>query len=112
MYETISYYDSAESFYHGFMAGIFTGAGLLVDSNKESGKGRPDVVVIDGPGKRAAVIELKSTDDPRRLDALAGQASSQTQTLSYTAGRIARMKSVLCYGIAFCRKDCAVRLCG
>ena len=110
LYETISYYDSAENFYHGFMAGIFTGAGLMVDSNKESGQGRPDLIVIDGPGKRAAVIELKRTSDPRQLDALAEQAWSETQTLSYAKGRIARLKSVLCYGIAFCRKDCAVSL--
>ena len=110
LYETISYYDSAENFYHGFMAGIFAGAGLLVDSNKESGKGRPDLIVIDGPGRRAAVIELKHAADPRQLEALAEQAFRETQTLSYAKGRIARLKSVLCYGIAFCRKDCAVSL--
>ena len=31
---TISYYDYKEDFYHAFLAGIFTGAGYMVDSNK------------------------------------------------------------------------------
>ena len=31
----ISYHDYREDFYHAFLAGIFTGAGYMVDSNKE-----------------------------------------------------------------------------
>ncbi len=37
---TISYHDYREDFYHAFLAGIFTGAGYMVDSNKEHGEGR------------------------------------------------------------------------
>lgn len=40
---TISYHDYREDFYHAFLAGIFTGAGYMVDSNKEHGEGRSDV---------------------------------------------------------------------
>ena len=36
---TISYHDYKEDFYHAFLAGIFTGAGYMVDSNKEHGEG-------------------------------------------------------------------------
>ena len=43
---TISYHDYKEDFYHAFLAGIFTGAGYMVDSNKEHGEGRSDVVVL------------------------------------------------------------------
>ena len=32
---TISYHDYKEDFYHAFLAGIFTGAGYMVDSNKK-----------------------------------------------------------------------------
>ena len=32
---TISYHDYREDFYHAFLAGIFTGAGYMGDSNKE-----------------------------------------------------------------------------
>ena len=42
---TISYHDYRENFYHAFLAGIFTGAGYMVDSNKEHGEGRSDVVI-------------------------------------------------------------------
>lgn len=34
---TISYHDYKEDFYHAFLAGIFTGAGYMVDPNKEHG---------------------------------------------------------------------------
>lgn len=33
--KTISYHDYREDFYHAFLAGIFTGAGYMVESNKE-----------------------------------------------------------------------------
>lgn len=45
--KTISYHDYREDFYHAFLAGIFTGAGYRVESNKEHGEGRSDVVVYD-----------------------------------------------------------------
>ena len=32
--KTISYHDYKEDFYHAFLAGIFTGAGYAVESNK------------------------------------------------------------------------------
>ena len=43
--KTISYHDYREDFYHAFLAGIFTGAGYMVESNREHGEGRSDVVV-------------------------------------------------------------------
>ena len=45
--KTISYHDYREDFYHAFLAGIFTGAGYVVESNKEHGEGRSDIVVYD-----------------------------------------------------------------
>lgn len=54
---TISYHDYREDFYHAFLAGIFTGAGYMVDSNKEHGEGRSDVVVYDSINARVAVFE-------------------------------------------------------
>ena len=45
--KTISYHDYREDFYHAFLAGIFTGAGYVVESNKDHGEGRSDVIVYD-----------------------------------------------------------------
>ena len=54
---TISYHDYKEDFYHAFLAGIFTGAGYMVDSNKEHGEGRSDIVVYDSLNARVAVLK-------------------------------------------------------
>lgn len=56
---TISYHDYKEDFYHAFLAGIFAGAGYTVESNKEHGEGRSDIVVYDASEGRAAVFEVK-----------------------------------------------------
>lgn len=57
---TISYHDYKEDFYHAFLAGIFAGAGYSVESNKEHGEGRSDIVVSDIVNGRVAVFEVKS----------------------------------------------------
>ncbi len=44
---SISYHDYKEDFYHTFLAGIFAGAGYAVESNKEHGEGRSDIVISD-----------------------------------------------------------------
>ena len=54
---TISYHDDKEDFYHAFLAGIFAGAGYVVQSNKEHGEGRSDIVVLDSRNGRVAVFE-------------------------------------------------------
>ena len=57
--KTISYHDYREDFYHAFLAGIFAGAGYVVESNKEHGEGRSDVVVYDPEEGRVAIFEAK-----------------------------------------------------
>ena len=57
--KTISYHDYREDFYHAFLAGIFTGAGYVVESNKEHGEGRSDVIVYDSENGQLALFEVK-----------------------------------------------------
>lgn len=59
LFETISYHDYAESFYHAFLAGLFANAGYIVESNYESGLGRPDLVIKDKKKRRAVIMEMK-----------------------------------------------------
>ena len=54
--KTISYHDYKEDFYHAFLAGIFTGACYSVDSNRELGEGRSDVVVRNSSKGRVALF--------------------------------------------------------
>ena len=52
----------SEDYYHAFLAGIFAGAGYIVESNKEHGEGRSDVVVYDTENSRVAVFEAKYSE--------------------------------------------------
>ena len=108
--KTISYHDYREDFYHAFLAGIFAGAGYEVDSNKEHGEGRSDVVVLDPEGDRVAIFEAKysRTQDAMSKDCAA--ALEQIEDRQYAKEFEDDYDSVLCYGIAFYKKRCLVRM--
>ena len=107
--KTISYHDYREDFYHAFLAGIFAGAGYEVDSNKEHGEGRSDVVVLDSEGDRVAIFEAKysRTQDAMSKDCAA--ALEQIEDRQYAKEFEEDYDSVLCYGIAFYKKRCLVK---
>ena len=107
--KTISYHDYREDFYHAFLAGIFAGAGYEVDSNKEHGEGRSDVVVLDPEGDRVAIFEAKysRTQDAMPKDCAA--ALEQIEDRQYAKEFEDDYDSVLCYGIAFYKKRCLVQ---
>ena len=107
--KTISYHDYREDFYHAFLAGIFAGAGYEVDSNKEHGEGRSDVVVLDQEGDRVAIFEAKysRTQDAMSKDCAA--ALEQIEDRQYAKEFEDDYDSVLCYGIAFYKKRCLVQ---
>ena len=108
--KTISYHDYKEDFYHAFLAGIFAGAGYEVDSNKEHGEGRSDVVVLDPEGDRVAIFEAKysRTQDAMPKDCAA--ALQQIEDRQYAKEFEDDYDSVLCYGIAFYKKRCLVQI--
>ena len=108
--KTISYHDYKEDFYHAFLAGIFAGAGYEVDSNKEHGEGRSDVVVLDPEGDRVAIFEAKysRTQDAMSKDCAA--ALQQIEDRQYAKEFEDDYDSALCYGIAFYKKRCLVRM--
>ena len=57
---TISYHDYREDFYHAFLAGIFTGAGYMVDSNKEHGEGLQNPHIHQEPKVQIPEASCKS----------------------------------------------------
>lgn len=108
--KTISYHDYKEDFYHAFLAGIFAGAGYIVKSNREHGDGRSDVVVQDYDGNRIAVFEVKYS---RRLEDLpydCERAIKQIDVRRYGEEFAEDYSTVICYGIAFYRKRCMVKV--
>lgn len=106
---TISYHDYREDFYHAFLAGIFTGAGYMVDSNKEHGEGRSDVVVHDGIHARVAIFEAKYTKSLDHLERACDAALQQIDERMYAKEYEDDYDDILCYGISFFKKRCMVK---
>ena len=106
---TISYHDYKEDFYHAFLAGIFAGAGYMVESNKEHGEGRSDVVVIDSRGSRVAVFEAKYSASLEQLADDCHKALMQIDERMYGEAFEDSYDKVLCFGIAFYKKRCLVK---
>lgn len=106
---TISYHDYREDFYHAFLAGIFTGAGYMVDSNKEHGGGRSDVVLYDSINGRVAVFEAKYTKALENLSSACDSALQQMNEKMYAKEYEDDYDQIFCYGISFFKKRCLVK---
>ena len=107
--KTISYHDYREDFYHAFLAGIFAGAGYMVDSNKEHGEGRSDVVVYDTVNARVAVFEAKYTKALDKLESECDIALEQIDERMYAKEYEDDYDDIMCYGISFFKKRCLVK---
>ena len=107
--QTISYYDYREDFYHAFLAGIFAGAGYMVESNKEYGEGRSDIVVKDLRDGRAAVFEVKYAKRLTDLEQECEKAVMQIDDRMYAKTLEDRNDQVSCFGIAFYKKRCLIQ---
>ncbi len=107
--KTISYHDYKEDFYHAFFAGIFAGAGYNVESNREHGEGRSDIVVQDYAGDRAAVFEVKYSKSLEKLSGDCDEALQQMDDRMYAEEFEEDYSQVICYGISFYKKRCLVK---
>ena len=109
LFETISYHDYAESFYHAFLAGLFTNAGYIVESNYESGLGRPDLVIKNKKKRQAVIIEIKIADSMQSLQKSAEKAMDQIGDMRYADGISAQgYQKVIKYGASFYQKNCLI----
>ncbi len=112
LFHTISFYDSAENFYHGFLAGILSQSeNYTVKSNRESGNGRSDIMVKSPSLRgRSFILELKVSGSIDSLEEDAEKALQQIYDKKYMEELQAEgYKKIDCYGVAFYRKDCEVR---
>ena len=106
---TISYHDYKEDFYHAFLAGIFAGAGYMVESNREHGEGRSDVIVCDSENGRLAVFEVKCSAALEKMEESCETALRQIDEHMYAKEFEDSYDQVLCYGISFYKKRCLVK---
>lgn len=111
--ESISYTDSKEAFYHGFLLGVLGNMREhLVKSNREAGDGRYDICIRSLDITQAPVVlELKVSDHFKGLEAGCDQALKQIYDKRYDDVLPEDGYSeVLNYGIAFFRKQCMVKV--
>ncbi|RGH24176.1 hypothetical protein DWV72_04995 [Firmicutes bacterium AF12-30] len=106
--KTISYHDYKEDFYHAFLAGIFAGAGYMVESNKEHGEGRSDVVVYDSIDGRVVIFEAKYSKTIDAMDQDCQAAIKQIDQRMYAKEYEDSCDEVICYGISFYKKRCTI----
>lgn len=109
--DTISFFDYAENYYHGFLAGLLKGGKYLITSNRESGAGRPDLI-LKTPSVRgsAIILELKVSDTFQGMEQECQNALKQMEENDYEAGlRAEGYCDIKKYGICFYRKECMVK---
>ena len=84
----------------------------LIKSNRESGKGRSDIIIRAVSRRGAAVIlELKAAKSFDELEKKADEALGQIEEKNYEAElRSDGYKNIIKYGIAFYGKDCLIKL--
>ena len=110
--DTISYYDYAENFYHGFMAGLLVNiGGYSVKSNRESGNGRPDIVMTELKFRgRAMILELKISDTMQGMEKKCEEALTQMKEQKYESSlEDDGYQPILKYAICFFKKGCMVK---
>ena len=111
--DTISYYDYAENFYHGFMAGLLVNiGGYSVKSNRESGNGRPDIVMqtVQVRKGRVILLELKIADSIAEMEAACDRGLAQIEEQRYAEPFITEgYPEVKKYALSFCKKECMIK---
>ena len=109
LWDTISYHDYHEDYYHAFMAGLFVGLGYSVDSNKESGLGRFDIRVKERKNRRIMIFEVKKADTADRMNEACDEAIQQILDKGYAKMIEPGYEKILCYGISFFQKSAMIK---
>ena len=103
--------DMKENFYHGLLLGLLRGSNpdWLIKSNRESGDGFSDIMIMPENPDAGIVIEVKYAKEMKELDAACEAAMAQIRNKRYDETlRDEGRCDILAYGIAFCRKRCRV----
>ena len=105
---SISYFDNQESFYHGFLVGLFSGKNIK--SNKESGNGRFDLCILPKQiFQTALILECKHSKSVKELVSDAKEGAKQIIDNRYKDEIINDgYLHVKGYGISFYKKYCYI----
>ncbi len=109
--KSISTFDSAESFYHGFLLSMLMGTtDYRAKSNREEGDGRPDIVLYpENPPDPAYIFEIKTRKKYNEMQDGLNEAFTQIMDKRYEDGILEDgYAGAVSFGICFCRKSCIV----
>ena len=110
--DTISYFDYAENYYHGFLTGLLTGfKGYEVISNREFGMGRPDIVLKTSAIRKGKVIilEIKVADSVADMEVKCQEALEQIERQKYAEPFVKEGYPVVRkYAGCFYKKECMI----
>ncbi len=110
LWNSISYFDYGEDYYHGMLNGIFTSRGYAPDSNDEAGLGRLDLRVKDRGNRRILLMEFKRSKVANDLDQDCDAAISQIMEKGYGKTMPEGYEQQLICGIAFYTKMAKVKI--
>lgn len=108
--QTISYFDYAENYYHGFLTGLLSGFDQYeVQSNRESGTGRPDLILKTPAIRKGKVIilELKTASGVADMEKKCREGLAQIEKKGYGEDFHKEGYPIVWkYAVCFYRKDC------
>ena len=108
----MSFMDSTESFYHGFVFGLFTSFlnnKYIIKSNREAGKGRFDLMIESEDRKKGYIIEFKIVKEDN-IEEVANKAIEQMKEKEYYEELVLdKVKNIYSFAIIFKGKSCIVR---
>ncbi len=112
MEKSMSYFDNAENFYHGFVLGLMVDMGkdYVVLSNRESGFGRYDMKIEKMDKSVGAILEFKTVKEDEKMEEEAQNALEQINNNKYYLEMKEKgITNILKYGIAFNNKKAVVK---
>lgn len=100
---TLSFYHEYHEYsYHLILDGFFTGLGYRVQSERETGYGRSDLIIQDPARKRCLILELKHVKTEDEMEPALQEAASQIIKNKYDSRlRYEGYTTRLQYGMAF-----------
>ena len=112
MEKSMSYFDNAENFYHGFVLGLMVDMGkdYVVLSNRESGFGRYDMKIEKMDKSVGIILEFKTAKEDEKMEEEARNALEQINNNKYYLEMKEKgITNILKYGIAFNNKKAVVK---
>lgn len=109
LFQSISYFDYDEKFYHGLLLGMLND--YQVASNQETGLGRADIIIYPRTlDNRGLILELKVATSLADLKPMAKKACEQIKNQKYIEGLLANgYEDIHGYGwLAFYKKSCVI----